>query len=177
MPFQSCTAEKIKPVLIHVLPPSSFKFPTFSGDMRDYKRFKELFLHFPKHLTERERFYQLVESMERESEIRKSCKDIARAWEILDEKFNDTDHLLETCLSDLENLNTYETSRGKYDLKLMEKFTELIQTFPRECWSPRYIVNCKISTDYSFCKLLEAKRLMIRFRVLSNGCTPCLFLC
>ena len=28
------------------------KFPTFSGDIRDYKQFKELFIHFTKHLDQ-----------------------------------------------------------------------------------------------------------------------------
>ena len=39
------------------------KFPMFSGDLKDYKRFKELFTHCSAGLTEIECFYQLTESM------------------------------------------------------------------------------------------------------------------
>ena len=38
------------------------KFPTFSGDIPDYRLFKELFIHFTKHLDQTECLYQLVES-------------------------------------------------------------------------------------------------------------------
>lgn len=107
------------------------KFPKFSGDMRDYRRFKENFEHFSKHLDEKERFYQLIESMEKNTEKRKikGCLDIKRAWEILDESYGDNDRLLELLLNDLEQLNTYELSKGKYDLKAMEHFVESVRSF------------------------------------------------
>ena len=52
-------------VLLRDLPPipispfpaahmQKLKFPTFSGDIRDYKQFKELFIHFTKHLDQTE---------------------------------------------------------------------------------------------------------------------------
>ena len=47
------------------------KFPTFSGDIGNYKQFKELFIHFTKHLDQTERLYQLVESMQRPAERKK----------------------------------------------------------------------------------------------------------
>ena len=50
---------------------AKLKFPTFSGDLRDYKRFKELFSHFSRHLGAEVQLYQLVESMERNTEKRK----------------------------------------------------------------------------------------------------------
>ena len=52
-----------------------------------------------------------------------------RAWEILDEAYCDDDRLLEILLNDLEQLNTYEVSKGKYDLKIMERFVESLQNF------------------------------------------------
>ena len=66
---------------------AKIKFPTFSGDLRDYKRFKEQFLHYSKSLGETECFHQLVESMERKREKNKikNCVDVKRAWEILNE--------------------------------------------------------------------------------------------
>ena len=57
-----------------------------------------------------ERFYQLVESMENDSEERKiqACIDIERAWGILDEAYGDEDRLVEVLLNDLEQLSVEE---------------------------------------------------------------------
>ena len=58
------------------------KFPTFFGDNRDYKRFRELFIHFANHLTPTECLYQLVECMQRPAERNKikPCTNYHRAW-------------------------------------------------------------------------------------------------
>ena len=106
------------------------KFPTFTGDPRDYKRFKEHFIHFTKHLETTERFYQLVESMEKEREKGKikACINIDRAWEVLDEAYGDEDRLVEILLNDLERMHGYEYN-GKIDLRKMETFLESLQNF------------------------------------------------
>ena len=70
---------------------AKLKFPTFSGDIRDYVRVKELFEHFPTHLDETERLYQMVESMEEQPEKDKikAYTKVDGAWEILDEGYGD----------------------------------------------------------------------------------------
>ena len=106
------------------------KFPTFSGDIRDYKQFKELFIHFTKHLDQTECLYQLVESMQRPAERKKikPCTSIYQAWQILDESYGDDDRLVDILLCDIENLNSY-TIKGRVNLAEMDKFTESIQNF------------------------------------------------
>ena len=47
----------------------------------------------------------------------------------MDEAYGDDDRLLEILLNDLEQLNMYEVSKGKYDLKIMERFVESLQNF------------------------------------------------
>ena len=106
------------------------KFPTFSGDIRDYKRFRELFIHFANHLTPTECLYQLVECMQRPAERNKikPCTNYHRAWQILDEHYGDDDRLVDILLRDVENLNSYDT-KGRVNLTEMETFTESIQNF------------------------------------------------
>ena len=106
------------------------KFPTFSGDIREYKRFRELFIHFTNHLNHIECLYQLVECMQRPAERNKikPCTDYHRAWQILDEHYGDDDRLVDILLRDIENLNSYAT-KGRVNLAEMETFTESIQNF------------------------------------------------
>ena len=106
------------------------KFPTFSGDIHDYKQFKELFIHFTKHLDQTECLYQLVESMQRPAERKKikPCTNIYRAWQILDESYGDDDRLVNILICDIEKLNSYSI-KGRVNLAEMDKFTESIQNF------------------------------------------------
>ena len=108
----------------------NLKFPTFSGDIRDYKQLKKLFIHFTKHLDQTECLNQLVESMQRPAERKKikPCTSIYRAWQILDESYGDDDRLVDVLLRDIENLNSY-TTKGRVNLAEMDKFTETIQNF------------------------------------------------
>ena len=106
------------------------KFPLFSGDIRNHNQFKELFIHFTKHLDQTECLYQLVESMQRPAERKniKPCTSIYRAWQILDESYGDDDRLVDNLICDIENLNSY-TIKGRVNLAEMDKFTESIQNF------------------------------------------------
>ena len=105
-------------------------FPTFSEDIRDDKQFKELFIHFTKHLDQTECLYQLVDSMQRPAERKKikPCTSIYRARQILDESYGDDDRLVDILLCDIENLNSY-TIKGRVNFAEMDKFTESIQNF------------------------------------------------
>ena len=69
------------------------KFPVFSGDLKDYKRFRDLFIHCSTGLTEIECFYQLTESMSnaRERDKIRGCINTERAWQVLDECYGDQD--------------------------------------------------------------------------------------
>ncbi|KAJ8029189.1 hypothetical protein HOLleu_28525 [Holothuria leucospilota] len=82
------------------------KFPKFSGDIKDYKRFKKLFTHCTANLTEIECFYQLTESMShaRERNKIKGCINIERAWQVLDDCYSDNDKVVDRLLQDLNNL-------------------------------------------------------------------------
>ena len=64
------------------------RFPTFNGDLKDYKRFKEMFIHCSEGMPEIERFNQLIESMSHDSEKCKikGCVSLERAWDVLDDK-------------------------------------------------------------------------------------------
>ena len=84
------------------------KFPTFSGDIKDYKRFKEMFLHCTSGISEIESFYQLTASMinTKEKDKIKGCINIDRAWQVLDDCYGDEDKLVDSLLRELENLKT-----------------------------------------------------------------------
>lgn len=106
------------------------KFPVFSGDVRDYRRFKELFIHCTEGLSEIECHFQLTESMSRkyERDMVKSCINTQRAWEILDESFGDQDKVIDAILNDIDNLKTYEV-KGKVNLTAMGHFVQTLQVF------------------------------------------------
>ncbi|XP_071950886.1 uncharacterized protein [Antedon mediterranea] len=109
---------------------AKMKYPTFNGNIRDYKRFKELFTHCATNLTEIECFYQLTESMinSKERSMVKGCIDVARAWEVLDERYGDKDRVVDSLLKDLENLKSYE-SKDKINIPAMSRFVQTLQTF------------------------------------------------
>ena len=79
------------------------KFPTFSGDIRDYKQFKELFIHFTKHLDQTECLYQLVESMQRPAERKKvkPCRPLPTSTELGKFLMNSTETALLKIVNDL----------------------------------------------------------------------------
>ena len=106
------------------------KFPTFSGDVREYKRFKELFQHCTSELSEMECFFQLTEAMinPRERDLIKGCISVTRAWEVLDGYYGDEDKIVDSLLKDLDNLKSYEL-KGKVDLPAMQRFVQTLQTF------------------------------------------------
>ncbi|XP_038063017.1 uncharacterized protein LOC119733704 [Patiria miniata] len=106
------------------------KFPTFSGNIRDYKRFKELFIHCSAGLTEIECFYQLTESMVNAKERNrvKGCINVTRAWQVLDEYYGDSDKIVDSLLRDLDNLKTYEI-KGRVNLPAMSRFVQTLQIF------------------------------------------------
>nr|XP_054771582.1 uncharacterized protein LOC129279496 [Lytechinus pictus] len=109
------------------------KFPTFSGDLKDYRRFKELFVHCAGGLTEIECFYQLTESMinNRERNMIKGCVSVARAWEILDEYYGDPDKVVDSLLKELDDLKPYE-HKGKISLPAMKRFVQTLLTFENQ---------------------------------------------
>jgi hypothetical protein len=115
-------------------PPSArmakLKFPTFSGDLRDYKRFKEQFSYFSRDLPRTEQLYQLMESMEksREKNKIKNCLSVGKAWDILDQEYGDEDRLVDTLITDLECVEPYHT-KGNVNLASMSKFVETLQNF------------------------------------------------
>lgn len=90
------------------------KFPTFSGDVKDYLRFKELFIHCTSDLSEMQCFYQLTESMVNAKDRYhvKGCIDVERAWQVLDECYGDDDKIVDSFLKDLHNLRPYD-NKGK----------------------------------------------------------------
>ncbi|XP_063962448.1 uncharacterized protein LOC135155912 [Lytechinus pictus] len=106
------------------------RFPTFNGNLRDYKRFKELFTHCATELTEMECFHQLTESMinVKERDKIKGCISVERAWQVLDECYGDQDKVVDSLLKDLENLRTYEI-KGKTNLPAMGHFVQTLQNF------------------------------------------------
>ncbi|KAJ8032361.1 hypothetical protein HOLleu_25872 [Holothuria leucospilota] len=106
------------------------KFPKFSGDIKDYKRFKKLFTHCTANLTEIECFYQLTESMSHAPERNKikGCINIERAWQVLDDCYGDNDKVVDRLLQDLNNLRPYE-HKGKTNLQEMDRFVQTLQTF------------------------------------------------
>eukprot|EP00057_Strongylocentrotus_purpuratus_P005403 XP_003730892.1 PREDICTED: uncharacterized protein LOC100888831 [Strongylocentrotus purpuratus] len=106
------------------------KFPTFSGDLKDYNRFKQLFLHCAGGLTEIECFYQLTEAMvnSRERSMIKGCISVERAWEVLDEYYGDQDKVVDSLLKELDDLKPYEY-KGKVNLPAMRRFVQTLQTF------------------------------------------------
>ncbi|PIK49506.1 hypothetical protein BSL78_13611 [Apostichopus japonicus] len=106
------------------------KFPKFSGDIRDYKRFKELFNHCAVDLTEIECFFQLTESMTNPKEYNKikGCINVERAWQVLDECYGDEDKVVDRLLKDLENLKPYE-NKGNINLPAMSRFVQTLQIF------------------------------------------------
>ncbi|XP_063971215.1 uncharacterized protein LOC135157940 [Lytechinus pictus] len=108
------------------------KFPTFNGDIREYQRFKEMFQHCTKELSEIECFFQLSESMmsHKERNLVKSCSSVARAWEMLEQRFDDKDRVVDRLLQDLDSLKPYE-SKGKVNLPAMANFIQVLQNF--EC--------------------------------------------
>ena len=106
------------------------KFPTFSGDIKDYQRFKEMFNHCTNGMLEIEIFHQLTESMVRttEKDKIKGCINVARAWQVLDECYGDKDKLVDGLLKDLENLKTYER-KGRPNISSMTEFVQTLQNF------------------------------------------------
>lgn len=62
------------------------KFPIFSGDIRDNKRFKEVLHHCTTRLSEIKCFFQLTRLIvnPRERNKGKSCASVRRAREVLD---------------------------------------------------------------------------------------------
>ena len=66
------------------------KFSTFNGDLKGYRRFKELFMHCSRGLNDIKCFYQLRESMinNRERSMIKGYISV-RVWEILDEYYEE----------------------------------------------------------------------------------------
>ncbi|XP_064635219.1 uncharacterized protein LOC135492601 [Lineus longissimus] len=106
---------------------AKLKFPTFSGDIRDYMRFKEQFSYFTKDLPPPERLYQLVESMERvrEKVKIKNCTMLSVAWSILDTEFGDEDRLIDILISDIERTESYHTNNPG----AMSKFVDSLQRF------------------------------------------------
>ena len=109
------------------------KFPTFSGDIKDYKRFKEMFVHCTSGMSEIESFYQLTESMTntKEKDKIKGCINLNRAWQVLDDCYGDEDKLVDSLLRELENLKTYE-HKGKTNLSTMRNFVQTLQNFERQ---------------------------------------------
>lgn len=122
------------------LPPSGthapkmtrMKFPTFSGAIEDYERFKEFFQYCTQGLTEMESFFQLTESMinHKEKVMVKSCATVERAWEVLDARYGDQDRLVDSLLKDLDNLKSYEL-KGRISVQAMTRFIQVLQNF--EC--------------------------------------------
>ena len=109
---------------------AKLKFPTFSGDIRDYRKFRDQFIYFSKTLEPGEQLYQLVESMERlrEKQKIKNCLTIGRAWSILDGEYGDKDRLIDILLSDLEKIENYD-NKGHVNLGHMSRFIENLQNF------------------------------------------------
>ncbi|MCG8432222.1 MAG: hypothetical protein MJA29_13770, partial [Candidatus Omnitrophica bacterium] len=109
---------------------AKLKFPTFSGDIRDYRKFRDQFTYFTKTLEPDEQLYQLVESMERTREKQKikNCMSITKAWSILDSEYGDKDRLIDILLSDLEKIETYH-NKGNINIGHMARFVETLQNF------------------------------------------------
>ena len=98
------------------------KFPTFCGDMKEYKRFKEIFQHCCQGYSEIESLYQLTECMEnkREKDRIKGAADLKRAWYILDQYYGDTDKIIDALLLDIESLKPYH-AKGSIVLATLQK--------------------------------------------------------
>lgn len=109
---------------------AKLKFPTFSGDLRDYKRFKQQFRYFTADLKPIEQLYQLIESMEKQREKNKikNCMSIDKAWPILDQEYGDDDRLIDTLIADLDRIEPYHT-KGHVNLGSMNRFVETLQNF------------------------------------------------
>ena len=138
------------------------KFPTFSGDVREYKRFKELFQHCTRDLSEMECFFQLTEAMTnpREKGLIKGCISVTRAWEVLDGYYGDEDKIVDSLLKDLENLISYEV-KGKVNLPAMQQFVQTLQTFETQAETVGLAgeLNSKIMLSHIRQKLPEEHRL------------------
>ncbi|XP_072019604.1 uncharacterized protein [Amphiura filiformis] len=106
------------------------QFPTFNGDLKEYRRFKEMFTHCTTGMSELHCFYQLRQSMVNTTEKNKikGCINLERAWQELDECYGDQDKLVDSLLTELENLKAYER-RGKADLPAMSQFVQTLQNF------------------------------------------------
>ncbi|XP_064643562.1 uncharacterized protein LOC135497661 [Lineus longissimus] len=109
---------------------AKLKFPTFGGNIRDYRQFRQQFGSFTKDLEPNEKLYQLVESMDRPREKQKikNCTSIDRAWSILDKEYGDKDRLVDTLISDLEKIDVYHT-KGHINVGHMSRFVETLQNF------------------------------------------------
>jgi hypothetical protein len=104
------TGKTTAPTSAHM---AKLKFPTFSGDLRDYKRFKEQFSYFSRDLPRTEQLNQLMESMEksREKNKIKNSLSVGKAWDILDQEYGDEDRLVDTLINDLECVEPYHRKR------------------------------------------------------------------
>ena len=109
---------------------AKLKFPTFSGDIRDYSNFKGQFEYFAKDLPAQEKLYQLTESMEkpRDKAKVKHCLDLSTAWSILDTEFGDNDRLIDVLIADIQQIDPYHTNE-KISIPAMSKFVETLQNF------------------------------------------------
>ena len=138
------------------------KFPTFNGDIKDYQRFKDLFKHCTKDLSEIECFFQLVESMvnQKERNMVKSCSDVDRAWQILDARFGDRDRVVDSLLQDLDALKSYEI-KGRINTPAMARFIEVLQNFECQAESVGLSgeLNSKIMLSHIKQKLPEEHRM------------------
>ena len=126
------SAHQPSPSSAHTPKMTRMKFPTFSGAIEDYERFKEFFQYCTQGLTEMETFFQLTESMinQKERIMVKSCATVDRAWEVLDARYGDQDRLVDSLLRDLDNLKPYEL-KGKINIQAMTRFIQILQNF--EC--------------------------------------------
>ena len=126
------SAHQPSPSSAHTPNMTRMKFPTFSGAIEDYERFKEFFQYCTQGLTEMESFFQLTESMlnQKERIMVKSCATVDRAWEVLDARYGDQDRLVDSLLRDLDNLKPYEL-KGKINIQAMTRFIQILQNF--EC--------------------------------------------
>lgn len=121
-----------------------------------------MFQHCTRELSEIKCFFQLAESMvsQRERNLVESCSSVASAWEMLDERFDDKDRVVDSLLQDLDGLKPYEY-KGKVNLPAMARFIQVLQNF--ECQAETIglagELNSRIMLSQINLKLLEEHRM------------------